>query len=118
MRPNWRSSGVATAEAMVCGSAPGSPAPTPITGKSTLGSEATGRKLKARIPEGKGQSAEQGGHGRHHDRAEAQQACLKNGFLGWLVLDSFGLEREVDHHDGVFLYDADEQNNSDQRHHG
>jgi hypothetical protein len=36
---------------MVWGSAPGKLAPTPITGKSTLGSEATGRELKARIPE-------------------------------------------------------------------
>jgi hypothetical protein len=42
---------VATADAMVWGSAPGKPAPTPMTGKSTLGSEATGRKLKARIPD-------------------------------------------------------------------
>ena len=51
MRPNCLSSGVATADAMVCGSAPGNPAPTPITGKSTLGNEATGRKLNARIPD-------------------------------------------------------------------
>src|SRR5271166_3830795 len=51
IRPNWRSRGVATADAMVCGSAPGKPAPTLITGKSTLGSEATGRKLKARMPD-------------------------------------------------------------------
>src|SRR5258708_663072 len=51
MRPNCRSSGVATADAIVCGSAPGKPAPTLITGKSTLGREATGRKLNARIPE-------------------------------------------------------------------
>jgi len=51
MRPNCRSSGVATAEAMVCGSAPGSDAPTLITGKSIFGSEATGRKLNARIPD-------------------------------------------------------------------
>ena len=51
IRPNCRSSGVATADAMVCGSAPGSPAPTLITGKSIFGSEATGRKLKARIPD-------------------------------------------------------------------
>jgi hypothetical protein len=36
---------------MVCGSAPGKLAPTLITGKSTVGSEATGRKLKARIPD-------------------------------------------------------------------
>src|SRR5215475_13600650 len=51
MRPNCRSSGVATADAMVCGSAPGSEAPTLITGKSILGREATGRKLNARIPD-------------------------------------------------------------------
>ena len=51
MRPNCRSSGVATAEAIVCGSAPGNCAPTLITGKSTRGSDATGNKLKARIPE-------------------------------------------------------------------
>src|SRR5277367_6101383 len=51
MRPNCRSSGVATAEAIVCGSAPGNDAPTLITGKSILGREATGRKLKARIPD-------------------------------------------------------------------
>ena len=51
MRPNCRSSGVATADAMVCGSAPGRPAPTLMTGKSTLGRDATGRKLKARIPD-------------------------------------------------------------------
>jgi hypothetical protein len=51
MRPNCRSSGVATAEAIVCGSAPGRLAPTPITGKSTRGNEATGRKLNARIPD-------------------------------------------------------------------
>jgi len=42
MRPNWRSSGVATAEAIVSGLAPGSPALAPITGISTSGSEATG----------------------------------------------------------------------------
>src|SRR5579862_8662978 len=57
MRPNWRSSGVATAEAIVCGSAPGSEAPTLMTGKSILGSEATGRKLKARIPDSRSAAA-------------------------------------------------------------
>ncbi len=50
MRPNWRSSGVATAEAMVSGLAPGSPAPTEMTGNSTCGRGATGRKLKANAP--------------------------------------------------------------------
>src|SRR5271154_1497142 len=53
MRPNWRSSGVATAEAMVSGLAPGKPAPTEIVGKSTCGSGATGRKRKATTPDKK-----------------------------------------------------------------
>src|SRR5207247_9019730 len=39
---NWRSSGVATAEAIVAGLAPGRPATTEIVGKSTWGSGATG----------------------------------------------------------------------------
>src|SRR5690348_4422857 len=51
MRPNCRSKGVATAEAIVCGSAPGSEAPTEMTGNSTCGSGATGRKLKANAPD-------------------------------------------------------------------
>ena len=50
MRPNWRSSGVATAEAMVSGLAPGRPAPTEMTGNSTCGKGATGRKLNASAP--------------------------------------------------------------------
>src|SRR5215831_9453843 len=57
MRPNCRSSGVATADAMVCGSAPGSPAPTLMTGKSIFGREATGRKLNARILESRSAAA-------------------------------------------------------------
>ena len=42
---NWRSSGVAMAEAMVSGSAPGKLAPTEMTGYSTCGREATGSSL-------------------------------------------------------------------------
>src|SRR5450755_2546351 len=53
IRPNWRSSGVATAEAMVSGLAPGKPAPTEMVGKSTCGSGATGKNLKATAPERK-----------------------------------------------------------------
>src|SRR6266542_2262493 len=45
MRPNWRSSGGATAEAMVSGLAPGSPAETLIVGNSTCGRGETGRNL-------------------------------------------------------------------------
>src|SRR5579872_5104736 len=43
IRPNWRSRGVATDEAMVSGLAPGSDACTEIVGNSTSGSGATGR---------------------------------------------------------------------------
>src|ERR1039457_4093194 len=50
MRPNWRSRGVATAEAMVSGLAPGKPAPTPMTGKSTSGNDATGKMEYATEP--------------------------------------------------------------------
>src|SRR5580700_4887522 len=44
IRPNWRSRGVATADAIVSGLAPGSDAATEIVGKSTWGSGETGRK--------------------------------------------------------------------------
>src|SRR6516225_83345 len=50
MRPNWRSRGVATAEAMVSGLAPGRPEVTFIVGKSTCGRGETGRKRKATMP--------------------------------------------------------------------
>src|SRR5260370_36448533 len=51
MRPNCRSRGVATAEAMVSGLAPGKLAPTLIVGKSTCGKGETGRNRKATTPE-------------------------------------------------------------------
>src|ERR1700758_601020 len=50
MRPNWRSSGVATDDAIVSGLAPGSPAPTLITGYSTCGRGATGNREYAKPP--------------------------------------------------------------------
>ena len=50
MRVNWRSSGVATEEAMVSGLAPGKPADTETVGKSTWGSGDTGRSRKATAP--------------------------------------------------------------------
>src|ERR1700760_984660 len=43
MVENWFSSGVATADAMVSGSAPGSEAETVMVGKSTAGNSLTGR---------------------------------------------------------------------------
>src|SRR6185503_17152040 len=50
MRPSWRSSGVATAVAIVSGAAPGSEAVTLIVGKSTCGSGATGSRRNAAAP--------------------------------------------------------------------
>ena len=50
IRPNCRSRGVATADAIVSGLAPGKPAETWMTGNSTCGSGATGRKSKASAP--------------------------------------------------------------------
>jgi hypothetical protein len=50
MRPNCRSSGVATADAIVSGLAPGSDAPTEIVGKSTCGSGDTGSNSNAVAP--------------------------------------------------------------------
>ncbi|MNE61545.1 hypothetical protein D3C80_1567660 [compost metagenome] len=50
MRPSERSSGVATEDAMVSGEAPGSEALIMMTGKSTCGSGATGRRRKPSTP--------------------------------------------------------------------
>ena len=50
MRPSDRSKGVATVAAIVSGLAPGSDAETDIVGKSTCGSGATGKMLKATMP--------------------------------------------------------------------
>ena len=48
--PNWRSSGVATEEAMVSGLAPGKPALTEIVGNSTCGRGDTGSSRYAAAP--------------------------------------------------------------------
>src|SRR5262245_17472490 len=57
MRPNCRSSGVATAEAMVSGLAPGRMAWTWMTGNSTWGSGATGSRGYAMMPASRSPSA-------------------------------------------------------------
>src|SRR5271170_2262759 len=51
IRPNSRSSGVATEEAMISGLAPGKEADTDIVGKSTCGSGDTGSTLNAERPD-------------------------------------------------------------------
>ena len=63
------------------------------------------------------QRAEQRGQRRHHDRAEAQQAGLHDGFVGRHALMPLRLQREVDHHDRVLLDDAHQQNDADQADH-
>ena len=63
------------------------------------------------------QAAQQRRHGGHHDGTETQQASLKDRFFRRLVLHPLRFEREVDHHDGVLLHDADQKNDADQRHH-
>jgi len=50
MRPNWRSSGVATDEAIVSGLAPGKLALTEMVGNSTCGSGDTGSNRYAAAP--------------------------------------------------------------------
>ena len=68
-------------------------------------------------PEGQRNRAQQGRHGGHHDGAEAQQASLIDGFFRVFPLLPLGFERKIDHHDGIFLHDADQKNNADERNH-
>src|SRR5437868_440760 len=103
---------------MVSGLAPGNPADTWITGNSTCGSGATGRKLKASAPASSTAAAsKEVPTGRLMNGAEAQQAGLEDCLFWRLVLHALRLERKVNHHDGVFLYDTDQQNDADQGHH-
>jgi hypothetical protein len=67
------------------------------------------------VPSIKRHAAEQGGHRRHHDRAEPQQRRLADRGLGLQMLVALGRDREVDHHDAVLLDDADQQHDADQR---
>src|ERR1700757_4363358 len=62
--------------------------------------------------EGKGQAAQQGRHGRHHDWTKTQERGLVDGFFGRLAFLTFCFQGEVDHHDGVLLHDADEQDDA------
>ena len=62
-----------------------------------------------------GNAAEHRGHRGHHDGAEAQQARLIDGLDRRQALLALGLQGKVDHHDGILLHDADEQDDADQR---
>ena len=61
--------------------------------------------------------AKQRGECRHHDGTEAQQTRLVNRVHRRLAFLALRLQREVNHHDGVLLHDADQQDDADQGHH-
>src|SRR5215813_3308752 len=72
-------------------------------------------QLRARArAEGQGQATEERGHGRHHDGPEAEEAGLEDRLRGWLAPLALRFQGEIDHHDGVLLHDADEQDDADE----
>ena len=58
------------------------------------------------------QRAEQRAGRGHHDRAEAQEGCLDDRFLGRGALIA-ALDGKIDHHDGILLHDADQHDHAD-----
>jgi len=58
--------------------------------------------------QGQRQTAQHRRHCSHQDGAEAQQAGLVDGLFSSFVEEALGLQRKVDHHDGVLLHDADQ----------
>src|SRR4029453_9812659 len=72
-------------------------------------------QLRARArAEGKGQTAEEGGHGRHHDGTEAQETGLVDRFRRRLASLALRLQGEGDNNDRVLLNDADEEKYADE----
>src|SRR5579859_544951 len=63
--------------------------------------------------ESQGESAEKRGHGGHQDGTETQHAGFEDGVFGGFAAFALRLQRKVNHHNGIFLYDADEENDSD-----
>ncbi len=64
-------------------------------------------------PEGDRQSAEERGHGGHHDGPEAQNTAGVDGVEGAHAFGALGFNGEIDHHDGVLLHDAEEHDQAD-----
>src|SRR5580693_9164584 len=60
------------------------------------------------------ESAQQSGGGRHHDRSEPEETRFVNRLDARLATLTFGLHREVDHQNRVFLDQADQQDDADQ----
>src|SRR5579859_6256665 len=62
-----------------------------------------------------GKTAEKRGHRGHHDRTETQEAGFVDGIERGFAFDSFGFKCEVNHHDGVFLDDANQEDDANER---
>ena len=62
------------------------------------------------------QTAQQGSH-RGHDGPEPQEAGLENRVLRDLSFIALRLQRKIDHHNGVLLHNADQQNDADECNH-
>src|SRR5258708_11576341 len=58
---------------------------------------------------------EKGGHGGHQNRTETQQAGLVDRVDGRQSLFPFHLNRKINHENGVFLNDADQEDDADER---
>ena len=68
----------------------------------------------APMPKRDRQRAHQRRHRGHHDRPEAHDAALEDRLGRALALGALRVEREVDHHDGVFLHQADQHDDADE----
>jgi hypothetical protein len=55
------------------------------------------------------------GQSGHHDGTKANNTGLVNCIGGGEVLVPLSFQREIDHHDGVFFHDADQENDSNDR---
>src|SRR5271157_2339182 len=60
--------------------------------------------------EGQRQAGQQGSHGGHHDGTEAQEARFIDGDFRLFALFALRFQSEVNHHNSVFLDDADQEN--------
>src|SRR2546423_6205214 len=124
MRPNWRSSGVATAEAIVSGLAPGSAACTLITGYSTWGRGATGSiryamspassraTLSSVVPMGRRMNGSE-----MFTAASIRRLRQRRGLGALAPLEALGepVEREVDDRRGVEGEELRQQQSADDR---
>ena len=80
---------------------------------TTVRAESSARFAAGTEAEREGMSRHQRTHRRHHDLPEAQQTALVNGVVRAFAV-MLRLDGEINHHDGVFLHDADEHDEADE----